>query len=253
MVRHRWSQSGGYRSHAVTPQPQKVTIMANHASPTSRRKGLFMLLTGVAASAILALSFSPTMSAFVASITNSVDTAASGYLAMQETTGTSPSVVTCNSTDNQTINTTTAATCSTINKYGGSTTMYPGQSVTTTISIKNTGTVAATAFTLTPGDCTQSNNGSVSGSATGTTGICSKMNVSIKSGSNNVYPSTGTSGSLNALKTAGPINLAAISGIGSVAPGASVSFTFVVTLDSSADNTYQGLLASQPLTWAFSS
>lgn len=52
--------------------------MANHATSTSRHKGLFVLLTGIAASAILALSFNPTMSAFVASITNSTNTAATG-------------------------------------------------------------------------------------------------------------------------------------------------------------------------------
>ena len=38
-----------------------------------------------------------------------------------------------------------------------------------------------------------------------------------------------------------------------VTPGQSISFTFAVTLSSSAGNTYQGLTASQPLVWTFTS
>ena len=217
--------------------------MANHASPTSRRKGLFVLLTGIAASAILALSFSPTMSAFVAQITNSTDTAASGYLSMQESNA--EGTVLCNSTDGTTIST-NAATCATINKYGGSTTMFPGQTVTTAISIKNTGTVNATAFTLTPSACTQAASGTVNGSATD---LCAKMNLTVKAGATlqtTVY--TGTLAGFNAAA----INLTGLAGIGTVAPGASVNFSFAVQLDSSANNTYQGLRASQPMVWAFS-
>ncbi|WP_353649752.1 hypothetical protein ABLG96_01975 [Nakamurella sp. A5-74] len=215
--------------------------MPNHASPTSRRKGLFVLLTGIAASAILALSFSPTMSAFVASITNSTDTAASGYLTMQESN--SDGSVLCNSTDSTTVST-NAATCATINKYGGSTAMFPGQTITTNITIKNTGTVNATAFTLTPGACTQANNGTVNGTAVD---LCSKINIVIKSGTTTVF-----SGTLTSLNTGGAINLTALAGIGAVAPTIAVPFSFAVTLDSSAGNTYQGLRASQPLVWSFS-
>lgn len=215
--------------------------MPNHASPTSRRKGLFVLLTGIAASAILALSFSPTMSAFVASITNSTDTAASGYLTMQESN--SDGSVLCNSTDSTTVST-NAATCATINKYGGSTAMFPGQTITTNITIKNTGTVNATAFTLTPSACTQANNGTVNGSAVD---LCSKINIVIKSGTTTVF-----SGTLTSLNTSGAINLTALAGIGAVAPTISVPFSFAVTLDSAAGNTYQGLRASQPLVWSFS-
>ena len=38
-----------------------------------------------------------------------------------------------------------------------------------------------------------------------------------------------------------------------LAAGASSDFTFAVTLDASAGNTYQGLGASLPLTWTFAS
>ena len=37
-----------------------------------------------------------------------------------------------------------------------------------------------------------------------------------------------------------------------LAGGASTQFTFSVSLDSGADNTYQGLKASLPMAWAFS-
>jgi len=49
------------------------------------------------------------------------------------------------------------------------------------------------------------------------------------------------------------MNLVTAPGGSTVAAGASVTYTFQVTLAASAGNTYQGLQVSQPLTWAFSS
>ena len=196
--------------------------------------------TGVLGAALLTISMSGTLSGFVASITNSTNTAATGALVMQEQN--SGATVTCLSTDGGSVST-NSSTCSTINKFGGSTTMVPGQTVTTAISIKNAGTSAASTFTLTPGaTCTQSNNGTVNGSATN---LCAKMNVVISSGATTVF--SGTLASL-AGATATAFTMPA-----APAAGVSVPFSFAVTLDSSAGNTYQGLAASLPLTWTFAS
>ncbi len=203
-----------------------------------RRRSASVVLAGAVASAAIAMSFTPTYSAFVASIKNSANTLGTGTLTMQETNA--DGSIVCNSTDGGSIST-NSATCATINKYGGNMAMVPGQTVSTDIKIKNTGTVTATSFTLTPGACTQSNNGAANGTATN---LCSKINVVIKSGSTTIY--SGTAAALTNV-----INFPA--SLVPVAPGATVPLTISTTVDSSADSTYQGLSASQPLTWTFTS
>ena len=188
---------------------------------------------GVASTALLGLSTTGTLSAFVASITNSTNTAASGTVVMTETN--SGGTVTCTSGISA-----TAATCANINKFGGSTTMVPGTPVATAINITNTGTAQVNTFTLTPGaTCTQSNNGAVNGTATD---LCAKLNLTITSGATSVY-----SGTLASFAGHAAFPLA------NPTTGTAVPFTFTVTLDPSAGNTYEGLAASVPMTWAFSS
>lgn len=211
----------------------------SRVSPLKRlRFAPVALLAGIFAAVLLSLSLTGTLSGFAASITNSSNTAASGTLFMQEQNA--GATVTCLSTDGGSVST-NAATCATINKFGGSTTMTPGNTVNTAISIKNTGTAAASTFTLTPGStCTQSNNGTANGTATD---LCGKMNLVITSGATTVF-----SGTLNSFKGAAA---SAFTMPAAPAAGASVPFNFAVTLDSSAGNTYQGLAASVPMTWTF--
>ncbi len=197
------------------------------------------IATGLLGAALLSVSMTGTLSGFVASITNTTNTAGSGVIAMQETS-TSGTPATCSSTDGGGASA-NAASCTTINKFGGNLAMVPGQTSTTSITIKNTGTVAASSFTLTPGaNCVQSKNGTVNGSATD---LCAKLNVVITSGTAVVF--SGTAASL-AGATASSFTMPA-----APAAGASVPFTFAVTLASNAGNGYQGLAASLPLTWTF--
>ncbi|PTL71463.1 hypothetical protein C1I63_00380 [Rathayibacter caricis DSM 15933] len=215
--------------------------MSNHTATVKTKRVRFaplVIATSIAAAALLSVSMSGTLSGFVASITNSNNTAASGTLVMEEkSTGTTP--VTCLSTDGGTVSTNTA-TCSTINKFGGSTNMTPGQTVTTAITIKNAGTVAANTFTLTPGaTCAQTTNGTLSGTATD---FCSKVKVVITSGTTEIFNGTAATLAGSAAKS-----------LGAVAAGVSTPFSIAVTLDSAANNTYQGLSASLPLTWSFAS
>ncbi|CCE74037.1 hypothetical protein [Clavibacter nebraskensis] len=200
------------------------------------------IATGVAAAVLLSVSMSGTLSGFVASITNDTNTAASGSLVMQESQAgaNGAPTVTCLSTSATSGVDSNAATCSTINKFGGSTAMMPGQTVTSVVSIKNVGTTRASTFTLTPGAaCTQIKNGTVNGSATD---FCSKLNVVITAAGSATPVYSGTAAALagSSAKT-----------LTALAANASTDFTFAVTLDSSAGNTYQGLGASLPLTWTF--
>lgn len=212
------------------------------ARTRKRSFGLPVILAGGIASLVLALGISPSFAAFTASITNSANTAGSGSLAMQELNN--GGTVTCNSDSSGNVSTNTA-TCATINKYGGNLNMIPGQTVTTAISIKNTGTVPATAFTLTPAACVQAANGSLAGTATD---LCTKMNLVVMSGTKEVY-----SGTLAAFNASG-INLLSKIGISSVPSGTTVPFSFAVTLDATnATNSVAGLKVSQPMTWTFTS
>jgi len=200
------------------------------------------LTTVLLSAGLLSMSVTGTLSGFTAAITNSVNSAATGSLVMQETGPDSTGApITCTSTDGGSLN--NIATCATINKFGGSTTMVPGGApVSTTVTIKNAGSVRANTFTLTPGTtCTQT--GTVSGSASD---LCGKLKLTITQQGNatNLFSDTLT----NFAASAGtPIALPA------VAPGDSATFTFAVTLDGSANNTYQGLKASMPMTWTFAS
>lgn len=197
------------------------------------------IATGVLAAVLLSVTMTGTLSGFAAQITNSNNTAATGALTMQEQN--SGATVTCTSTDGGSVSNNTA-TCATINKFGGSTTMIPGQTVTTPVTIKNTGTVAASTFTLTPGaTCAQSNSGAANGTATD---LCAKLSVVITNTTANTVVYSGT---LAALAGSSAYTLPA------VAAGSTTGFSFAVTLASSAGNTYQGLQASLPLVWNYAS
>ncbi|MCE5290157.1 MAG: hypothetical protein LLG14_13100 [Nocardiaceae bacterium] len=199
-------------------------------------------LAGIGSAVVLALAVTGTLSGFTASITNNNTNAATGTLIMSESDGTS--TCTSNQADGAGVVSTNAYNCSTINKYGGSTTLVPGDTQTKTITITNTGTVTAHNFTLTAGTCTQSNNGTPNGSATD---LCAQLLLTVtKTTTGDVFGGAGGQ-SLNAFTAASPITLNS----GTLAAGASVTYTFVLTVPSALDNHYQGLKASQDLTWAF--
>ncbi len=202
------------------------------------------LATGVLAVALVSGTATGTLSGFVASITNPSNTAGSGVLTMSEAT-TTGTIVTCNSTDGGTVSTNTA-TCSTIDKLGGNLAMVPGQTVTTVVAIKNTGTVTANSFTLAPtAACVASANGLVNGS--GTAGFCANVNVVITNTTTSQVVFSGTAASL------GTATAASFTMPSTVAPGTVNNFSFAVTLASTATNTSQGLKVLVPLVWTFNS
>lgn len=199
-----------------------------------------LVINAGVSSLVLALGMTPTFAAFTASITGNANGAVTGTIIMQETN--SSGAVTCLSTDGGGI-TLDAASCSTINKYGGEAGMLPGASVVVVSSMRNVGTVAASAFSLTPGPCTQSATGNAPGSATD---FCSKIAVTIASGPNTIF-----TGSAAALAGAGTIDVLSHVGIPKVLVGAQIPLAVTTTLDATVDNSYQGLKVSQPLTWTF--
>lgn len=134
---------------------------------------------------------SPTFSAFTTSIQNSVNTAGTGALVMEETSG----GVTCRSTDGTEGLSGNSAICATINNYGGTSnskllTPRGGQHHVRRDQERGVQSPPATAFT-------------------------------------------------------------AAQSLAPLAAGVTATYAFSVSLDASATNTYQGLQASQPLTWTF--
>ncbi len=207
---------------------------------TKKRKlALPVVIAGGVSSLVLALGMTPTFSAFSASIQNSTNTAGTGTLVMQEAN--QGGTVLCNSTDGGSINT-NSATCATINKYGGDLGMAPNETATTTITIKNAGTVDASSFSFVPGACTQSTNGTVSGSATD---LCAQTTVTITANGKSVF--TGTAA---ALGTSGTTDMLSKLTTTSVPAGTTVTVVFTVKVGA-VGNTYQGLKISQPMTWSF--
>lgn len=206
--------------------------------PLRRRLSVASVAVGAVGSTALAVSMGATLSGFTASITNDTNTAASAALAVEETRG----GATCRSYD-------ATATCSTINKYGGTTTpLVPGQSQTTTVTFTNTGSVDVASSTLTPGACSATSTG-VTGAVTppATTtdpgNLCSVLRVAI-------YKASSATGSPIVDSTAASLTSAVT--LGALAKGAAQDYTFVVTLPSAATTAVQGQRVSQPLTWTFS-
>lgn len=204
---------------------------------------LAVIVTGAVAALVMGFTLTPSFAAIVASIQNSTNTASTGTLTMKETSG----AYTCHSTDGTGASTNTA-TCATINKYGGTAeAMLPGGTPkTTSLTIENTGSLAATSFSLTPGACTQSavSGASFAGSATD---LCDKVKVTVVSGSTPIFE-----GSASALAAAGSVDLLQKLSKASIAAAESVPLSVSVQLDASADASYQALQLSQPLTWSFS-
>lgn len=219
-------------------------MASNKGTNTGRRRRFAPLvwLASVGAVAVLALGVSGTLSDWTAQINNSNNHVGTGSLVMQETgPDSSGTATTCSSSDS-------TATCSTINKYGNGgvakSNLAPGDSVNTTVTINNTGTTDADTFTLTFAACSQTPTATAGPPVVGD--LCSELQVAVYQGSD----TTGTpifTGTPTAL--AGDHTLTAADA--TTAGGSGQAYTFKVTLPSGADNTYQGVTASQAMTWKF--
>lgn len=212
-----------------------------------------LIVTGIAATAVLAASVSGTLSGFTASINNTANSVASGTLLLQENQG----ATTCLSTAGFAIGA-NAGTCATINKYGGSVVAVPGTTSSSTVTLKNIGTAPASTFTLTAGACAAAANAAATPYAgTDTAGFCSKVDVTIEDDTGAatcIVPAAvgactapTSASTLTTLATASPVTLTTL------AAGVSRTYKFTVMIDGSATNADQGLQASQSLTWLLSS
>src|SRR5205085_3296114 len=108
---------------------------------------------GSIAAVVLVLGVSGTLSSWTSALITNDDNSAgatASYLALVETDGTH----TCDTT---TAPNNTVASCSSINKYGGNSTMSPGDSEVVDVTFTNPGTAAGNTFSYAPGSCSPTN------------------------------------------------------------------------------------------------
>ena len=148
----------------LAPPPAPVS------GPPRKRLSLLAVGTGLVGSLVLVSSMSTTLSAFTASITNDTNTLGVGSLVMRQRDD-AGNECRSSSSDGPTGGS-NAATCSTINTFGGSV-IGPGDTVDRTITIDNVGVTTAREFTLTPGECT------VTGGDEGDNRLCDQLTISI--------------------------------------------------------------------------
>ncbi len=200
---------------------------------------------------VLSASAETSLGGFNAAIINSANTLGSGTILLEEDTPT----VTCMSTGNPITN--NAGTCSGAgtDTFGGSLNDIPGGApISTSIKVRNDGTIAAGSFVLTPGACSAAQN-----SATfpyygsDSSGFCSKVDITIENDTVSGSPTcvlpaqTGACPALSSTDNLGNFNSAVV--LSQLAAGASQIYDFKLALDSSANNSDQGLVATMPLTW----
>ncbi|MDK8470651.1 hypothetical protein ACUY26_03170 [Corynebacterium segmentosum] len=197
------------------------------------RKG-WVLPASVASVALIASLAAGTLGAYSAQITNDGNTAGTGKLTMSESEivdGQPTKTQDTASGNNNTI------AVSDINKYGGNMKMVPGDSQTTTVQFKNTGSVDASAFTLNFGDCTATGKNESANS------LCDALQVTVTSGdqtlANQQSPSALSGQTIN---IESPMKV-----------DATKDFEITVTLpEGTTDTSLMGQQISQNLVWTLS-
>lgn len=222
--------------------------MSEPAKPPSRRRFAPILwISGAVAAAVLVLGVNGTLASWSTAVltngNNQAGSAASVILAESgpDGTGTSTTCTTAGTASN-------TATCDQINKYGNGgvldTSMSPGDSINTAVTLTNSGSGDAATFTVAPSSCASLyNTGSKSGTAPAAADdLCSQLQVAVActGGATLTLPAT----SLAAFATGGPYTLTA-----GLASGATASCTFTVSLPAATAANYSGQTATQPVVW----
>ncbi len=210
-------------------------------TPSSKRRwSILASIVAVIGVAYVSVTTPVALGAFVASITNSNDTAASGALTLK--VANSAGTVSCSSASTSVSSDT--ATCSTINIYAGATAMLPGSSVTNSITVTNTGSVRANTVSAVFGSCTQTAGSGSYGSATD---LCNQLLLTVQvtqGGTTTTISTAGTTpASANALNpTLSPLGA-----------GASDTFTYTLSMPSTLSTAYANLSISEPATYSLAS
>jgi hypothetical protein len=211
---------------------------------SNRRRQTALWGSGAVAAVVLVLGVSGTLSSWTSAVigndTNTVATA--DAVILREVSGAN----TCLSSSGAA----NSYTCSTINKYGGtSSPLAPGGSQSTDVVFSNVGSASASSFVLTTGSCSQTPT-----AGTGTppaANVCTsgELTVAVSCSSGSAY--SAGSAWVDLVSAAGaPGSIAGtLTHTATLAPGSSFTCRFTIALSGSASVLAQGITASQPLTW----
>lgn len=212
------------------------------AARGERRRTALVWAGGALAAAVLVLAVNGTLSSWTSAlITNDHNTAGatSTYVALVETDG----ISTCDTT---TLPNNTDAACSTINKYGGDTTMSPGDASVVDVTFTNPGTGDGNTFSYAPGTCTST-------AGTGGVDLCTDgdLTVTVACSTGVTYSVPDVIAALGQSATPGTLtskSWAASPALASASASA-VTCRFTTTLASAAKPSDAGSQVSQPVTW----
>lgn len=223
--------------------------MAQHAARRRRLPGPRSLLLGACAlaAALLTLSVNGTLSDWASAVinnnTNTVATATAVILQEVGPDGTAGHVSqTCRSSDAAS----NSVTCTTINKYGGTTSpLSPGTNQVTDVVFTNLGAANATSFVLTPGTCSSTPS---SGTPTPNNLCTTDLTVAVSCSNGATYAAG--SAWTDLVYAAGAVNsMGTLTHAAGLASGASATCRITVALPANASVLDQGLTLSQPLSW----
>ncbi|HWU23764.1 MAG TPA: hypothetical protein VN088_19655 [Nocardioides sp.] len=223
--------------------------MAQHAARRRRRPGPRGLLLGACAVAavLMTLSVNGTLSDWATAVltnnTNTVATASAVILQEVGPDGTAGHVSqTCRSSDAAT----NSATCTTINKYGGTTSpLSPSSSQQTDVVFTNLGAANATSFVLAPGTCSSTPS---TGTPTPNNLCTTDLTVAVSCSNGGTY--AGGSAWTDLVYAPGAVNsMGTLTHAAGLASGASATCRITVALPANASVLDQGLTLSQPLSW----
>ncbi len=209
------------------------------------RAGVLALGSSLVAAIVLGLGVSGTLSSWTSAIINNdTNTVATASAVILREVGPGPQ--TCLSSSGAG----NSFTCSTINKYGGtSTPLAPGGSQTVDVVFTNVGSAAASTFVLGTGSCSQS---PTAGSGTpAAANVCTNGELTVAiSCSNGATYAAGSAWTDLVYAAGAPGSIpATLTHTATLAAGASFTCRFTVALSGAASVLDQGITASQALTW----
>lgn len=216
--------------------------------PPRRRTGLWWG-SGALAATILVLGTSGTLGSWTSAVIDNDDNdvATAQAVILTETDG----ATTCRSSDAPTTN---SYTCTTINKYGGtSVPLSPGDDEVTDVTFTNSGSADAATFTLAPGSCSQA-----PGAGTGTPAaadLCASGDLTVEVGCSPgaTYDAGSAWPDLSYAAAAPPTAPDThATTAGDLDADAQWTCRFTVALDPAASVLAQDVTVSQPLTWTLS-
>lgn len=219
--------------------------------PATRRRAGALALSGALAAGLLTLGVTGTLSSWTSAILGNDDNEAdsAGAVVLEEA---GPGGATCTTASSAT----NTATCSTINKYGGTATpLMPGGSRTVDVTFTNLGAANGTTFALAPGTCSQS---PAAGSGTPTaTNLCtsaSELTVALGCSPGASYAAGSAWSDLAYAASVAPTATKTHTATGAeLNAGAQWTCRFTVALNAAAAVASQNITVSQPLTWTLGS